>query len=244
MRPLEFSFAVDGAAAGRRGRWPAATDTTCCSATATGDEVGGRPDDGFGIDLKLTARKPAALHDGDGWIDFGPAGGSYYVLADRHGGHGDGHAGRRDARRRGRRLVRPPVGRLHLGRRRRLGLVRRQPRRRHGPHAVARPGGRRHLPAGLRHARRRRRGHDEPRRRRLLGRGHRPLDEPDNGATVPRRLADPHPLCRTWRSTSARRSPSRSWTRARRRASCTGRARRSCRRPATADPSAARPTSS
>ena len=26
----------------------------------------------------LEATKPPALHDGDGWIDFGPAGGSYY----------------------------------------------------------------------------------------------------------------------------------------------------------------------
>jgi predicted secreted hydrolase len=33
---------------------------------------------GFGLDLSLTATKPAALHDTDGWIDFGPAGGSYY----------------------------------------------------------------------------------------------------------------------------------------------------------------------
>ncbi len=33
---------------------------------------------GFGLDLSLSATKPAALHDTDGWIDFGPAGGSYY----------------------------------------------------------------------------------------------------------------------------------------------------------------------
>jgi predicted secreted hydrolase len=33
---------------------------------------------GFGLDLSLSATKPAALHDRDGWIDFGPAGGSYY----------------------------------------------------------------------------------------------------------------------------------------------------------------------
>jgi predicted secreted hydrolase len=33
---------------------------------------------GLGLDLSLTATKPAVLHDGDGWIDFGPAGGSYY----------------------------------------------------------------------------------------------------------------------------------------------------------------------
>jgi predicted secreted hydrolase len=30
------------------------------------------------LELGLQSRKPAALHDGDGWIDFGPAGGSYY----------------------------------------------------------------------------------------------------------------------------------------------------------------------
>jgi predicted secreted hydrolase len=33
---------------------------------------------GLGLDLRLRSTKPAALHDGDGWIDFGPAGGSYY----------------------------------------------------------------------------------------------------------------------------------------------------------------------
>ena len=30
------------------------------------------------FDLDLVATKPPALHDRDGWIDFGPAGGSYY----------------------------------------------------------------------------------------------------------------------------------------------------------------------
>ena len=33
---------------------------------------------GLGLDLLLRATKPPALHDVDGWIDFGPAGGSYY----------------------------------------------------------------------------------------------------------------------------------------------------------------------
>ena len=33
---------------------------------------------GLGIDLQLAATKLPALHDRDGWIDFGPAGGSYY----------------------------------------------------------------------------------------------------------------------------------------------------------------------
>jgi predicted secreted hydrolase len=34
--------------------------------------------DGLALDLGLTATKPPALHGGDGWIDFGAAGGSYY----------------------------------------------------------------------------------------------------------------------------------------------------------------------
>ena len=33
---------------------------------------------GLGLDLHLRATNPPALHGADGWIDFGPAGGSYY----------------------------------------------------------------------------------------------------------------------------------------------------------------------
>lgn len=33
---------------------------------------------GLSLNLGLVARKPPALHDHDGWIDFGPAGSSYY----------------------------------------------------------------------------------------------------------------------------------------------------------------------
>jgi predicted secreted hydrolase len=33
---------------------------------------------GLGFDLRLRSTKPPALHAGDGWVDFGPAGGSYY----------------------------------------------------------------------------------------------------------------------------------------------------------------------
>ena len=74
---LEYSFAVDG---GGRTPWTMAGGDGLdeLRAAAVGDEVGGDPVSGFGIDLRLTARKPAALHGGDGWIDFGPAGGSYY----------------------------------------------------------------------------------------------------------------------------------------------------------------------
>jgi len=49
------------------------------AATATADEAtkAGSPG-GLGLELSLVAAKPAVLHDGDGWIDFGSAGGSYY----------------------------------------------------------------------------------------------------------------------------------------------------------------------
>ena len=49
------------------------------TATMSSDEAiaAGSPE-GLGLDLRLQSTKPAALHDRDGWIDFGPAGGSYY----------------------------------------------------------------------------------------------------------------------------------------------------------------------
>jgi predicted secreted hydrolase len=48
------------------------------TAAAAGAEVSGDPVSAFGLDLRLTPRKEPVLHDRDGWIDFGPAGGSYY----------------------------------------------------------------------------------------------------------------------------------------------------------------------
>ena len=48
------------------------------AAVAGAAESSGDPSGGFGLTLELSATKPAALHDGDGYIDFGPAGGSYY----------------------------------------------------------------------------------------------------------------------------------------------------------------------
>ena len=47
-------------------------------AAATPPEAMGDRADGFGLSLDLRATKPPALHDGDGYVDFGPAGGSYY----------------------------------------------------------------------------------------------------------------------------------------------------------------------
>jgi predicted secreted hydrolase len=37
----------------------------------------------FALDLSLETTKPAVLHDGDGWVEFGPAGGSYYYSRTR-----------------------------------------------------------------------------------------------------------------------------------------------------------------
>ncbi len=47
-------------------------------AAATGTEVAGDRVSGFGLELALAQRKPPVFHDGDGYVDFGPAGGSYY----------------------------------------------------------------------------------------------------------------------------------------------------------------------
>ncbi len=49
------------------------------TATLSPDEaaLAGSPA-GLGLDLQLTATKAPALHERDGWIDFGAAGGSYY----------------------------------------------------------------------------------------------------------------------------------------------------------------------
>ena len=69
------------------------------------------------------------------------------LLADGHGCDGLAGRRRRDPERHRRRLVRPPVGRLHQRRRRRLGLVRREPRRRHRPDHLAGPRRRRQLSA-------------------------------------------------------------------------------------------------
>ena len=48
------------------------------SAAIGPDEAAAQGTVPLGLDLRLAARKPPALHDRDGWIDFGPGGGSYY----------------------------------------------------------------------------------------------------------------------------------------------------------------------
>ena len=57
---------------------------------AEGVSTGARPLTGSsGLSLTLAATRPAVLHDGDGWIDFGPAGGSYYYSRTRMTANGD-----------------------------------------------------------------------------------------------------------------------------------------------------------
>ncbi len=43
----------------------------------------------FGLNLALASTKPAALHEGDGFVDFGPAGSSYYYSRTRLAASGE-----------------------------------------------------------------------------------------------------------------------------------------------------------
>jgi predicted secreted hydrolase len=52
-------------------------DDLTASLSTTEAAAAGSPG-GMALALRLEATKPPALHDRDGWIDFGPAGGSYY----------------------------------------------------------------------------------------------------------------------------------------------------------------------
>ena len=72
-----FDFAVGGTG----GAWhmSGSGGTDRLRAAAAADEVAGSgARTPFGIDLRLAARRPAALHDRDGWIDLYEAGSSYY----------------------------------------------------------------------------------------------------------------------------------------------------------------------
>ncbi|MEZ0240297.1 MAG: lipocalin family protein [Chloroflexota bacterium] len=84
--PAGFDLALTGVdvaapTATARPAWSMAgsggTDTLVAAFAPDEAALAGSPG-GLGLDLRLEAIKPAALHDHDGWIDFGPAGGSYY----------------------------------------------------------------------------------------------------------------------------------------------------------------------
>ena len=83
--PAGFAFAIRGLDAANpatftRTPWSMAGSggTDRLAAAAPAAEALGDPSAGFGLSLVLAATKPPALHGGDGYIDFGPAGGSYY----------------------------------------------------------------------------------------------------------------------------------------------------------------------
>ena len=85
-QPTGFDLALSGIDPSRpetfgRPAWEMAGSdgTDRLRAALTGEEAAtaGMPD-GLAFDLALATTKPPALHDRDGWIDFGPAGGSYY----------------------------------------------------------------------------------------------------------------------------------------------------------------------
>ena len=61
----------------------AGSDTVRLIGSADHGAVSGSLGTGFGLDLLLRTDRPAVLHDEDGWIDFGPAGGSYYYSRTR-----------------------------------------------------------------------------------------------------------------------------------------------------------------
>ena len=57
-------------------------DRLVATATVAEAATAGSPG-GLGLALQLEAQKPAVLHDGIGWIDFGPGGSSYYYSRTR-----------------------------------------------------------------------------------------------------------------------------------------------------------------
>lgn len=84
--PVGFAFEMSGADPARpetlgREAWrmsgTGGRDRLAAALAPDEAAAAGTPE-GLGFDLKLAAVKPPTLHDRDGWIDFGPAGGSYY----------------------------------------------------------------------------------------------------------------------------------------------------------------------
>jgi predicted secreted hydrolase len=84
--PTGFDLAIMGLdptapAAGARSAWEMTGsngDDRLTAAFSPDEAAAAGLPAGLGLDLELHSTKPAALHDLDGWVDFGPAGGSYY----------------------------------------------------------------------------------------------------------------------------------------------------------------------
>jgi predicted secreted hydrolase len=83
--PNSFALAISGsdpaalAAGGTAWVMRGYEGTDRLAASPSADEAAAAgSSDAFGFALDLVATKPPVLHDGDGWVDFGLAGGSYY----------------------------------------------------------------------------------------------------------------------------------------------------------------------
>ena len=179
----------------------------------------------FGLDLRLTEAKPPALHDRDGYIDFGPAGGSYYYSRTAMDAAGTVTLGDRTLAVTGDAWFDHQWGdfisvgaggwdwfavNLDDGTDITLSLVR------------AADGSYPLVYGTLVDARG---AHAPPGRGGLHRGGHRRVDEPRDRRRRTRRAGRSASRARSWRSASRPPSRSRSWTRAPRPASCTGRAR-------------------
>jgi len=76
-----FAFAIGGPS-GWQMSGAGGTDRLLAPFSGPEAAAAGSPG-GAGIELSLRSTKPAALHDGDGWIDFGAGGSSYYYSRTR-----------------------------------------------------------------------------------------------------------------------------------------------------------------
>jgi predicted secreted hydrolase len=90
LSPIENNLSIPDAAGAAPWKMAGGGGTDQLSAVLTPDEAtaAGTPG-GLELFLTLFAKKPAALHDTDGWIDFGAGGSSYYYsrTAMEAGGH-------------------------------------------------------------------------------------------------------------------------------------------------------------
>ncbi len=167
-----FDFAIRGQPGGGTTAWAmrGRDGQDSLAARATPTESGATA---FALNLELASETdPVAARSGR--LDrLRPGREHVLLLPDAHEGGRRGPRRRSDGPGRGHGLVRPPVGRLHRGRRWGLGLVRGQPRGPDRPDAIGRARQRRRARTGLRDA-------PEPGRRRhapgpggILARGHR-----------------------------------------------------------------------
>ncbi|HEX5239665.1 MAG TPA: MMPL family transporter, partial [Candidatus Limnocylindrales bacterium] len=79
FQPAEDAWFMSGASTPSGGRVQDSVHLTAGLTAAEATAGGGS----FGLDLQLATNLPPVLHDGNGWVDFGPAGGSYYYSRPR-----------------------------------------------------------------------------------------------------------------------------------------------------------------